>query len=249
MPESAQMRRYRWLSSALEKENAVVLTASRRLARELRISHSKRQLEAGKTVWPTPAIDFVGDWATRQLETVATPGVGRVLSSSATALLWERIVSRHADDSLLGSTALARLAASTWRIVLDWCVPLEAIVRSARTRDERVFAASADEYRRALQAEDWLDEASVVTTVLTLLERKEVRPTGPVTLVGFDHLPPVYAALVDRLRDAGIDTVVLRAASTGESQAVASLAVEAAGQRAARRGGADRFWLAPPSDV
>ena len=59
MPEAAQTRRrYTWLSSALDSEGAIVLTASRRLARELRNAHSEQQLAAGNTAWPTPAIDL-----------------------------------------------------------------------------------------------------------------------------------------------------------------------------------------------
>ncbi len=250
MPEAAQTRRrYHWLSSALEAEGAIVLTASRRLARELRSAHSDQQVAAGKTAWATPAIDFVRDWATRQLERADTEDSGHLLTTSGSAVIWERCVRRHADEAMLGDTALARLAAATWRTVNDWRIPMEAIVRSARTRDERVFAAAADDYRRVLETDGWLDEATVPAAVLQRFERGELALTGPVTLVGFDRLAPVFSELVEALRNAGVEVTVRSAAQHGHSRRSVVLADESAELRAAGRWAADRLTREPNSNT
>ena len=52
---------YQWLDAALA-DGGIVVTANRRLQRELKRVHSERQLAAGLKAWPTPEIHFVADW-------------------------------------------------------------------------------------------------------------------------------------------------------------------------------------------
>ena len=53
--------KYAWLQSALIPD-AVVITASRRLARHLRIACADVQLSAGRKAWPTPQVHAFEDW-------------------------------------------------------------------------------------------------------------------------------------------------------------------------------------------
>ena len=53
--------RYQWLANALA-DGGVVVTASRRLSRELRKAHGEFQLASGRKAWSTPDIQFINDW-------------------------------------------------------------------------------------------------------------------------------------------------------------------------------------------
>ena len=53
---------YAWLDDALAASDSHVITANRRLARELRRAWGERQMAAGRTAWPTPEIRYINDW-------------------------------------------------------------------------------------------------------------------------------------------------------------------------------------------
>lgn len=250
MPESTrERRRYQWLEPALASDGAIILTASRRLARELRDAYNRAQVDAGKSAWPTPPISFARDWVKQQFDHLETADNRQALQGSAAALIWERCVRRHAGETVLGVTALARLAASTWRVVNDWRIPLESIVRSARTRDERMFAAAADDYRRALRQGGWIDDGGVADTVIELLRSGVIKQSGPVTLVGFDRVPPVFEALIEVLRSRGTAVSVLAPAQRSDRRVSSRFVDEAAELRAAGAWAAETLRQHPEGDV
>ncbi len=250
MPETTPVRRrYSWLEPALAPEGAVILTANRRLARELRDAYNQQQVDAGRSAWPTPPVHFFRDWVKRQFDQYESADNRQVLQGSAAALIWERCVRRHASETVLGATALARLAASTWRIVSDWRIPLESVVRSARTQDERLFAAAADDYRRALQQGGWIDEAGVADRVAELLRSGGIEQSGPATLVGFDRVPPVVEALIDALRARATAVTVRGPTQRGSRRVSTSFVDEAAELRAAGAWAADTLRQDPERDV
>ena len=250
MPESTPVRRrYQWLEPALAPDGAIILTASRRLARELRDAYNRQQVDAGRTAWPTPPISFARDWVRRQFDHHESAGNRQVLQGSAAALIWERCVGRHAGETVLGVTALARLAASTWRIVNDWRIPIESIVRSARTQDERLFAAAADDFRRNVQQGDWSDDGGATDTVIELLGSGAIKLSGPVTLVGFDRLPPAFEALIDALRSQGTEVSVRGPAQHSKTRVSSSFVDDAAELRAAGAWAADQLRQDPERDV
>ena len=250
MPETTPVRRrYQWLEPALAPDGAVILTANRRLARELRDAYNRRQVDAGKSAWPTPRVSYVRDWVRRQFDQYESADKRQVLQSSAAALIWERCVRRHTHETILGATALARLAASTWRIVSDWRIPIESIVRTARTQDERLFAAAADDYRRTLQQSGWIDEGGVAESVADLLRSGVIDRTGPVTLVGFDRVPPSIATLIDALHARGTEVSVRGPAERSHTRVSSSFVDEAAELRAAGAWAANTLRQDPERDV
>ena len=58
---------YAWLQDAIDKD-AEIVTASRRLARELSSSFSQSQVTAGKSAWLTPSISAWPDWLAAKLD-------------------------------------------------------------------------------------------------------------------------------------------------------------------------------------
>ena len=63
---------YPWLNDAIERD-AVIITASRRLARELQAAYAAEQLAAGVLSWVTPSIHFWNDWCRLQLDVASDP--------------------------------------------------------------------------------------------------------------------------------------------------------------------------------
>ncbi len=199
---------YPWLDDAL-RGGADIVTASRRLARELHRVHDERQLAQGLAAWHTPRIlswdawlnDFVDD---------AEQGVHwpRRLHPQASAILWERCLMRAAGTRLLDQEGLVRQAREAWRRINEWQVPPEELVRHAGNEDERLFAAAAGAYRRELDTHGWIDAALLPGLVVERLRRNALRAPARVVFAGFDRLTPSARALADALAARGSDVAM-----------------------------------------
>ena len=93
---------YPWLDDALSQSD-IVITASRRLSRELCRSYNDQQLADGKLAWPTPDIRFVGDWI-KTLYDGIEPNESTPLriDAQSSSVLWERCVRENLSDDLPG---------------------------------------------------------------------------------------------------------------------------------------------------
>ena len=136
--------KYSWLQDAID-EDAAVVTASRRLARELRAAWDERQITAGRTAWLTPAIWFWQDWLTRLASAADDPvAMPRRLDTHSSTILLERSLKAQIPDGSLSVAGIVRQAAQAWQRLGDWQVPLSAVESSARNADERLFASAVE---------------------------------------------------------------------------------------------------------
>lgn len=204
MPEARGHRglRYAWLADALD-DGGVVLTASRRLARELRSYFTERQLAAGVSVWPTPQIAFWRDWTRELLLETAGADSARPIHANASLVLWEACLRDHLDSDVLGINSLTQQAAAAWQRLSEWQVPLRDVAEAAVSHDERVFARSAQDYGRLLADNGWIDAGQVPVLAIARLRRGMGRPPGRVCLAGFDRMTPLTAELMSALRQRG----------------------------------------------
>src|SRR5512139_3371290 len=88
-----------------------VLTATKRLARELVRQFDQRQVAAGLSVWPSPQVLTLPAWVIRQLQQLRRETA--LLSDSQLQHGWEQAISadpRTAQRDLLQLAALARRA-------------------------------------------------------------------------------------------------------------------------------------------
>jgi ATP-dependent helicase/nuclease subunit B len=196
-------QKYPWLQDAIA-ENTEVVTASRRLARELQTVYDDLQLAAGKLSWHTPAIFFWGDWLARLIDSAPDPASLPVrIDSFSASIIWERCLRAHMPDELLGFSGIVRQARQAWRQLNDWAVPVAEIVASARSQDERLFARAANEYQEKLRAGSWVDGAGTAALLAELIEQKSVSVPGKITLAGFDRPVPAVDNVIAGLRKAG----------------------------------------------
>ncbi len=194
---------YPWLKDAIARD-AVIITASRRLARELQSAFAGQQLAAGRLSWVTPSILFWSDWCKRQLQAAADPAELPVtIDSFSSAILWERCIRKHAPSGLPAMSGVIRQARESWQRLNDWQVPLAAIVKSARSQDERLFAAAATDYQSLLASASWTDREGITRLVTHLLESNLANIPQEVVLAGFDRYSPAVTAVMDALATAG----------------------------------------------
>ena len=142
--------RYAWLRDDVA-EDTVVVTASRRLARELTVAYNELQVASGKEAWRTPAIHFLQDWLSRQLSSATDPAaLPMLLDPFSSSILWERCLQRRVPEGLLSMAGIVRQAGQAWQRIKDWNLSLQDLLTSARNQDERLFARAAADYQERL---------------------------------------------------------------------------------------------------
>jgi len=226
-------QRYPWLQNAIA-ERAEVVTASRRLARELRGVYNDQQVATGKQSWHTPAIVFWSDWVALQIESVSDPSALPVrIDAFSASIIWERCLRAHMPDELLGFSGIVRQARQAWRQLNDWSVPIAELVSSARSQDERLFANAASDYKTQLRAGSWIDDAGTEALLADLITQESVTVPRQIMLAGFDRPVPAVARVVEALRAGGCSVQTVPSPDVNATVSVASFASQDAQLRAA----------------
>jgi len=212
---------YGWLPDDTDAGNAeyAVIAASRRLARDLQLSYSRRELDAGKRAWRTPPIYFYKDWLSQQLDSMPAGARAEVrLESASSYIVWERILSAEMPNGILNTGGMARNAYSVWSRLHEWQVPLNEVRVAARTKDERVFAAAVAAYSKLLQRRQWLDPAQVASRVTTGVCNETLQLPARIFMAGFDRPTPEVNVLMQALVTRG--SVVERVAAPAMCESV-----------------------------
>ncbi len=205
---------YSWLPDALDDDGSIVVTASRRLARELVAEHGRVQLLAGRAAWRTPSISFWRAWLSHVLATTRSPQLlPTCINAQQSRVIWERCLKREVKDSLTNFGSLAKQAQDTWGRLGEWNVPIEECAATAQGQDQRIFASAASRYLQTLADQDWIDES-----MLTGLFREQagnglLELPSRMTIAGFDRVTPQTQSLLDALRLSGCQVE-----SAGEAQ-------------------------------
>ena len=194
---------YPWLKDEITRD-AVVITASRRLARELQSAFAAEQMAAGVLSWVTPAIHFWNDWCRWQLEAVADPlPLPLPIDDFSAAILWERCLRQNAPDGLSALPGVVRQAREAWQRLKAWNVPLASLTTSARSPDEQMFAAAATAYQALLEGACWVDQSGLPRLVTELLSKQRIRAPKEAIFAGFDRFSPAVKDVMDALTAAG----------------------------------------------
>lgn len=212
---------YGWLPEVCDDSSQVV-TASRRLARQLTTEYNNRQIASGKTAWLTPVILAWPDWLARLFASAVPGNRPARLNNHQSRVLWERILRDVLDDPLVNIPSLTRHARDAWKRLHEWQVPFDECVNAASSRDQRVFASAASRYRARLEAQAWIDDALLGRQVATAIRAGAAAAPERVVFAGFDRLTPEAEMLVAALRQEGARVArAPAAATTGKSSVVA----------------------------
>ncbi len=195
--------RYQWLAGALA-DGGVIVTANRRLARELKKEHGEIQLASGRKAWPTPDIRFVTDWLGQLLESgPLDESMPLRINSQASTVLWEHCVESALRERLPGVSGIVRQCRQAWIRLQDWRVPLQEIVARSSGAEQRQFASAVRQYCETLSANNWVDDAGLIEAVGRLLSNGSagVALDNParVCMAGFDRISPALEMLLEKL--------------------------------------------------
>lgn len=208
---------YAWLSDSLARGNTV-LTASRRLARELRQAYDAEQLAGGNRAWPTPDIQFVNDWLNKLLEEgYGIEPLPLRINAQASTVLWEHCVVRCMGDELPGFAGLVRQCRQAWTRLQYWRVPLQQLATRAISPEQQQFAAAAKQYSAVLTRRNWVDDAGLFDALASIIGDRSVDVPAAICLAGFDRIWPALERLLDALREAGATVVTADSASDASS--------------------------------
>ena len=184
----------------------LVVTATARLAREMRREHDARQIAAGRTVWPSPEILPIRHWLTRcfreWLYSGPSDDVGRLLGPFQERVIWEDIVRRSPGAGLLNVAATAEAAMEAWNLVCAWRLPLDA-PEWRDTADTEAFHAWTMEFLGRLESDGSLSSAQLPAFLAARVREREVAAPERVVFTGFVERTPAENVLLDALEGAG----------------------------------------------
>ena len=196
---------YEWLSESLQGQ-AHVVTANRRLARDLRDAYTGQQLGAGLAAWPSPRIYSWQDWLRECLRSVsAQESLPTRINQYHSQLLWERCLAKELPDSTARAAGLVRLARDAWQRLADWQVDIRELARSVQSEDQRLFASVAGRYLAILEHEHWVDDAGLAALVVAAIDKGTVAAPDCLTFAGFERARPVVEVLQQVLIDKGCE--------------------------------------------
>ncbi len=195
---------YVWLEEALDDDASILVTANRRLARELNSMFAERRLQEGATAWRRPAIYSWHEWLAVLVESCRPDRSMPVrINNQQSRVVWEHCLRADIDDPLINIGSLARLCRDTWNQLHAWRVPLTECQARAAGQDQRIFARAAGRYETELQSRGWIDDAMLPDTLSEKFRQGTLQAPRKLTIAGFDRLSPQAATLIDSAVEAG----------------------------------------------
>jgi ATP-dependent helicase/nuclease subunit B len=211
--------RYQWLDAALA-DGGIVVTANRRLHRELVKVHGERQLDAGRKAWPTPDIHFIANWLGLLFENGDSDAALPLrINAQSSTVIWERCVESSLHEPLPGRSGVVRQCRQAWSRLQEWCVPLDEVIRRSSGTEQKLFAAAAQRYSETLSGNKWIDDGDLIGNVTRSLSDSSAKPVKTLPLkicfAGFDRISPAQEALraVLRINNVTIADAVMNATS------------------------------------
>ncbi|HTZ00358.1 MAG TPA: PD-(D/E)XK nuclease family protein [Rhodocyclaceae bacterium] len=226
----------------------VILCATHRLARHLRLAHDRTNLARDLVRWRPLAALTVSQWlAAAAAEALLAGDIAAdaaprlVLSAAQERLLWEKVIADALGNSaaeLFDLEGLAAAAQEANALLETWAVGVAAEAAGDETRR---FLAWRAEFRRRCADAGWLESARAASWQVEQVAKGAGRLTGcgRVVFAGFDRYTPQERHLAGVL---GARGAVLVELSMGEGEAATAVASAQADRRAECRAAA--AWAA-----
>lgn len=175
---------------AVLAEGGTVVTANNRLARSLALAWNRRERDAGRSAWHTPAVcswqAFIESLYARSLVQGGRAGGRTLLSGHQSRLLWQGLVAGGAGDFLPGAARpVAELAGQAWRLAQDWRIGIAELQATADSESSRAFAGWAAAYQRECEVSGWTDAAAVCALLQVDLQAGSIDAPRRLHLAGF----------------------------------------------------------------
>jgi len=199
--------------ASLER-GAVLVTATRRLARVFRQDFTSWQRDKGRSVWRSPLI-LPLDAYVRNLwsEWLAEASCDLLLlSGEQEALVWAQIIGASPEGAgLLQIDATGRRAMEAWSLIQAYRLPLDS--RFQATEDCAAFLGWAREFERRSTRHNWLDGARLPDFVRERLRAGEIARPAVAWFAGFDELSPQQREFLSDIAAQPYEPPLLRTAT------------------------------------
>lgn len=187
-------------------DDVTVVTATRRLARQVEEDYARRQQAAGRQAWPAPEVRYAPDWLAEEWENLPQPGFGDavpvLLDSGQERVLWEEVCETAAPAEFAGDrVTLAAALQEAWALCREWQLEIARFARPASDEVELLMRA-ASTFEQQLAAQGWISAAQLPGALGAAALAGTWRPR-PTLWLGFDEPTPALRALCAALAAQG----------------------------------------------
>ena len=208
--------RYPWLDKAVQDKSEII-TASRRLARDLGEKWAEHEKAMGKTAWLTPRIVYIEDWLSQYLIDAADSiRPMNKLDRLKELMLWEGALARRIPDEVLGFGGIVKQLSIASSIASEWLIPYSKIEAAACSPDEELFVEVLADYKEALRKGNWVDSAGLPEVICELLSSGKCIPPKTIVVAGFHRVNPALGMLFDALRGQDSTVTIIDPATKSE---------------------------------
>jgi hypothetical protein len=205
--------------SAAVREGATVVTANKRLARDLRRQFDLEQQGGGRRAWAAPKILPWAAWTEWVwMEAVLSGAAPRAtrLSIEQSEALWRNIIESSDGHRLILQTRQAAASAmSAWKLIQQNLIPWKKFLFHGHD-DWNAFTGWAVAFEKRLAANEWIDETQVIDQLTPAVGSGKVPLPKRLLLGGFDELTPQQSRFLEALRSAGCPCDFLIPPGTGK---------------------------------
>jgi len=189
------------------KRDGVVVTATRRQAREISEGYSRQRVLDGDRAWRSPRVSAFDGWLRQCHEAIWLGGnatQGHFLNATQELALWERCVGAAAESqlSVQRQHALARMAMQSWRLAVNWEITPDTLATQGDAT-ARQFADWAMRFQQQCNDQAWIASAHLADIVGAAFADGLIAPPPSIAFVGFERLSPQQLNLLRRVEAAG----------------------------------------------
>ncbi len=203
-------------------KDSVILCATNRLARNLRITFGQHQIDRGATLWRTPQATTIDAWLSSIGEQISLLGEipidlipDRVLSPFQECLVWKQSIETVGSDDpalpLFDLHSLAKTATEAHALINTWHL---RITDDAGSEETQQFIGWRKRFNATCQKNGWADVMDYQKRVFDWLERGAGTLPSRVIFAGFDTLSPHLIQLQAVLAKRGVEILNLEFSTT-----------------------------------
>ncbi len=184
-----------------------IITATARLARELRQNYDREQIARGLVTWIAPEVLPFSSWLERCWREWLYSGTAakpvQLLRPSQESAIWEDIVGGSDEGrELLQVAATAEAALDAWNLMCAWQLPLD-VSEWDDSSDTEAFRRWAREFQRRCESKNWLSGALLAEFIAGRLADGAIAAPEHIVLAGFNEFTPAQELVLETLRRKG----------------------------------------------
>lgn len=202
--------------NAAINQQATIVTASARLARELVRRYDLQQRNAGLQAWQSAEVMPWEAWINQIWElmvaTLDTPPL--VLSETQLEAVWQQIITQDiqqnggSEEPLWDLRGSARAAIKTLQLMRAWRLHRQQI-ETARHPDHLNFSRWLSQYTARTKQRNWTDSAALPALIGAHVDAVTAQLDSAIIMAGFDQITPQQQHLIALLNAGGLSVTVL----------------------------------------